>query len=116
MQASIQRHGWRWLMCLWGCLGYASAVGAGSVQLESTPLFLTVNVKPNLLFLIDDSESMDWEVISNDIDNDGRFTGLQKDDSVKAKHRDNNADGLRLWPGVASRPRRPKFFWLCVWG
>ncbi|WP_372831064.1 hypothetical protein, partial [Pontibacterium sp.] len=32
-------------------------------DLSQTPLYLTTSVKPNIFFLVDDSGSMDWEVL-----------------------------------------------------
>ncbi|MDI3325243.1 PilC/PilY family type IV pilus protein [Pontibacterium granulatum] len=34
-----------------------------SAELSQTPLYLTTSVKPNIFFLVDDSGSMDWEVL-----------------------------------------------------
>ena len=31
--------------------------------LASSPLFLSTNVQPNIFFMVDDSGSMDWEVL-----------------------------------------------------
>jgi type IV pilus assembly protein PilY1 len=49
-----------------GIAGYsfcgAMAV-AGPLSISDTPLFLTAGVKPNLIMAIDDSGSMDWEVL-----------------------------------------------------
>lgn len=66
--------------------------------LTNSPLFLQSNVEPNILFLLDDSGSMDWETMTRDFSNSGRFTGTQPDGSSPAgsgsvKHRDSNDDG-----------------------
>jgi len=73
-------------------------IHAAPGTLANTPLFLQSNVEPNILFLLDDSGSMDWEVLSRDFDEGGRFTGTQPDGSSPAgtgsvKHRDSNDDG-----------------------
>ncbi len=34
-------------------------------ELSQTPLYLTTSVKPNVFFLVDDSGSMDWEVLKS---------------------------------------------------
>ncbi|WP_370280313.1 pilus assembly protein [Pontibacterium sp.] len=34
-----------------------------SAELSQTPLYLTTSVKPNIFFLVDDSGSMDWEIL-----------------------------------------------------
>jgi type IV pilus assembly protein PilY1 len=43
-------------------LGLA-ATSAWSLDLANQPLFLTVGVKPNIFFVLDDSGSMDWDVL-----------------------------------------------------
>lgn len=80
-----------------------TGVFTGSIQgvpldLADSPLFIGVTAKPNLLFLIDDSGSMDWEVVSKDADHGGRFTGTQPDGADadgagSVKHRDADDDG-----------------------
>lgn len=65
--------------------------------LAQSPLFLSSEVEPNIMFVIDDSGSMDWEVSTRDASNDGRFTGTQPDGSNPAgagsvKHRDSDDD------------------------
>lgn len=73
---------------------------ADLLELGDRPLFLDAsNVPPNILFLVDDSGSMDWEVMTRDAANDGRFTGSQPDGSNPAgsgsvKHRDGDDDGV----------------------
>jgi type IV pilus assembly protein PilY1 len=53
-------------------------------NLSPRPLDLGNSVPANLLFVVDDSGSMDWEIISKDATNDGRFTGPQPDGSSSA--------------------------------
>jgi len=67
-----------YLAVLWGCLGYGGSLTAAPIQFERTPLFLTTKVEPNIVFVIDDSGSMNWEVITADFANDGRYTGTQR--------------------------------------
>jgi type IV pilus assembly protein PilY1 len=84
-----------------GCLSYASPVQAGLMNLSDLPLFLSsAKVPANILFLIDDSGSMDWEVMTLDANNDGIFSSTQPDGTNPAdgsagtiKHRDDNDDG-----------------------
>ncbi len=81
---------------LLSCVGH---VQAGLLELSDRPLFLDASkVPPNILFLVDDSGSMDWEVLTKDADHDGRFTGSQRDGSSPSssgnvKHRDSNDNG-----------------------
>ena len=39
--------------------------GAGNLQLVDSPLFLQTAVPPNIFFMLDDSGSMDWEILLN---------------------------------------------------
>src|SRR5262245_41106696 len=48
----------RSLAVLFACAGYTSSLSAAPLQLESTPLFLNVKAEPNVIFMIDDSGSM----------------------------------------------------------
>jgi type IV pilus assembly protein PilY1 len=82
---------------LWDFL-YLSAVQAALISLSDVPLFLGFRVEPNLLLVVDDSGSMDWDVITDDASNDARFTGTQPDGSSptgsgSVKHRDSNDNG-----------------------
>jgi type IV pilus assembly protein PilY1 len=81
-----------------GWLGYATTAGAMPLSLSDTPLFLGFRVEPNIMFVVDDSGSMDWEVLTRDAANDGRFTGTQPDGSSptgsgSVKHRDGDNNG-----------------------
>ncbi|MCO4758475.1 MAG: hypothetical protein KC477_10645, partial [Oceanospirillaceae bacterium] len=55
----------------WMRLGYLSLPIAmflpsfSAAELSQTPLYLTTSVKPNIFFLVDDSGSMDWEVLKS---------------------------------------------------
>ena len=40
-----------------------------SVDIADTPLFLTISVEPNILFIIDDSGSMQWETMPDELTN-----------------------------------------------
>lgn len=85
------------VLALWS-LGHDTAVHAAQLSLSDVPLFLGFTVEPNILLLVDDSGSMDWDVITNDAANDGRFTGTQPDGSSPAgsgsvKHRDSDDNG-----------------------
>ncbi|MEE9598117.1 MAG: PilC/PilY family type IV pilus protein, partial [Acidiferrobacterales bacterium] len=48
---------------------------AGNLQLVDSPLFLQTAVQPNIFFMLDDSGSMDWEVLLN-----AGATGANQDD------------------------------------
>ena len=52
----------------------SSNVHGAPGNLSSTPLFLGSSVPPNILFLMDDSDSMRAEVITRDLTNAGAFT------------------------------------------
>lgn len=88
----------RSLICVLGWLGGATIISAAPLDLSQTPLFLSFRVESNVVLLFDDSSSMNWEVISGDFNNDGRYTGTQIDGSSPAgsgqvKHRDNDDNG-----------------------
>ena len=82
-----------------GYLNYGSIAQAGLMDLSDLPLFLSsTSVPANLLFLVDDSGSMDWEVMTKHVANDGIFSTTQPDgsdpgDAGSIKHRDDNDDG-----------------------
>lgn len=64
--------------------GVALGVGAwlpaqaAPLSLGSEPLFLATGSKPNILFVIDDSGSMDWEILTTS-SNDGLYLNSQPD-------------------------------------
>ena len=51
-----------WLMSVVG-VSYATGVYAAPLSLSNAPLFLGVSVDPNVFFMVDDSGSMDWEIL-----------------------------------------------------
>lgn len=63
------------------CLGALSPLAAAPLRLSQVPLFLSLKAHPNIVFVIDDSGSMDWEVLTQDVANDGRLTGKQPNGS-----------------------------------
>src|SRR5262245_1295625 len=67
-----------------GCLGYVPHVSAALLELSDVPLSLSIKVKPNILFLIDNTGSMDYEVMTKDSKNNGRLAGTQPDGSSPA--------------------------------
>lgn len=82
---------------LW-CLGWMSAATAAPLDLADVPLFLHIKILPNILFLVDDSATMDFEVMTTN-PNGGLFSGTQPDGSSPAesgsvRHRDDNNDGM----------------------
>lgn len=85
------------LALCWG--GFAAIATAAPLVLSDVPIFLGYQVAPNIMLMIDDSGSMDWEVLTRDAEHDGRFTGTQPDGTSPAgagtvHHRDNNDDGI----------------------
>jgi type IV pilus assembly protein PilY1 len=71
---------------------------AARLDLSDSPLFLELKVEPNIFFVIDDSGSMDWEIVSKDTANDGRLTGTQPNGtspsgSGSVRHRDSDNNG-----------------------
>ena len=66
------------LLGLW-CLRYAPHVSAALLNLSDVPLSLSIKVKPNILFLIDNTGSMDYEVMTKDSNNNGRLATNQPD-------------------------------------
>src|SRR5438093_7532847 len=71
------------LLGLW-CMGYAPHVSAALLDLSDVPLALSIKVRPNILFLIDNTGSMDYEVMTKDAKNNGRLAGTQPDGSSPA--------------------------------
>src|SRR6266516_1458815 len=65
-------------------LGYVPHVSAGLLDLSNVPLSLSINVKSNILFLIDNTGSMDYEVMTKDAISNGRLSGTQPDGSSPA--------------------------------
>src|SRR5687767_1928476 len=63
---------------LWG-LGYAPTVSAAPLSLSDVPLFLGLKVEPNILFVVDDSGSMDSDIMTRDVVHNGLFTNTQPD-------------------------------------
>lgn len=81
----------------WG-VGQGAPVQAQQLSLSSQPLFLGFNVPPNIIMSVDDSGSMDWEVLTRDFARDGTLTGTQPDGTSPAgsgtlKNRDNDNNG-----------------------
>ena len=66
---------------IWAALAFLLSFIALPAQAQESlaqqPLFLGTNVEPNVLLIFDDSGSMNWEVLTRDVANDGRFTGTQ---------------------------------------
>ncbi|MGE3541425.1 MAG: pilus assembly protein [Candidatus Tectimicrobiota bacterium] len=86
------------LLTLGGWCGITTLALAAPLDLLNVPIYLSSAVEPNVLLVIDDSGSMDWEVITRDFANDGRYTGTQPDGTSPAgagsvRHRDSDDDG-----------------------
>lgn len=78
--------------------GWSLTGQAALLNLATAPLYMGTNAQPNIVLIIDDSGSMDWESITQDASNDGRFTGTQPDGtspsgSGSVKHRDDDNNG-----------------------
>jgi type IV pilus assembly protein PilY1 len=71
------------LLGLW-CMGYVPHVSAALIDLSDVPLSLSIKVRPNILFLIDNTGSMDYEAMTKDSNNNGRLAGTQPDGSSPA--------------------------------
>lgn len=52
---------------------------AADLSLSNIPLYLSQDVPPNILFLLDDSGSMDWEVMMPNPGAQGTFRANQPD-------------------------------------
>jgi type IV pilus assembly protein PilY1 len=83
----------RWILgSVFGVLaGLGASAFASTIDIAQTPLFLTVDVKPNIMVIVDDSGSMDSEVLFPT--NDGAlwwhtgnqsYTGLDNNDDSSA--------------------------------
>ncbi|MGI0119478.1 pilus assembly protein [Zooshikella sp. RANM57] len=85
----------------WLSLCIASIVSshatAGVLDIAEHALEISIGAEPNIVILLDDSGSMDWEVMTTDQTNGGLFTGQQRDGTNTGvgpvKHRDSNDDG-----------------------
>jgi len=71
--------------------GFFTALAGASAEIAQTPLFLTLGVKPNVMLAVDDSGSMDSEILARTNDgalwwnmNDQSFVGRDQDDQLAA--------------------------------
>src|SRR5688500_2317936 len=74
-------------------LGSAASSMAAPLELSNVPLFLTTKTIPNILFLLDNTATMDTEVMTTDNARDNALTGTQRDGTSPAgagtlRHRD----------------------------
>lgn len=79
-------------------LSWTSPALSAELDLPDLPLFLNINVLPNILLLIDNTATMDYEIMTTNR-NGGLFTNTQPDgtdpgDAGAVKHRDNDDDGI----------------------
>ena len=66
MSLTLQLHVlFSWLVSVW-LLAAATSSQAAELSLASSPLFLGTQVEPNVFFMLDDSGSMDWEILTSD--------------------------------------------------
>lgn len=67
MSMTTQTHRWKQRLCHFAAAFAFSALTFGSAQasvnIANAPLFITTNVEPNIMFVIDDSGSMHWETM-----------------------------------------------------
>ncbi len=75
-----------WVLSLWTILSFGITVLAGPLDISDVPLELTPAVAPNILIVSDDSESMDWEVLTQDIINGGVFFSAHLDGTDDVVH------------------------------
>ena len=66
-----------WLLSVVG-LAIPLGSNAAPLQLANSPLFLGVRVDPNVFFMVDDSGSMDWEILATLFIDKWLITFLQK--------------------------------------
>ncbi len=59
----------------------ATQINAGPLDISNVPLELTPSVAPNVFILSNDSASMDWEILTRDALNGGRFNAPGLDGS-----------------------------------
>jgi len=72
-------------LCLGFVVGLAPSIGvSGDLNLSQNALELGEGGEPNVVIIVDDSGSMDWEVITTDYDHNGLFTNTQRDGSNPA--------------------------------
>lgn len=81
------------VILLTAALGIPLPAAAVPWNLADTPLYLGNSIPANLLFLIDDSGSMDWDTMTRDYVNDGLFANSQPDGTS------STGDG-----GITNRP------------
>ncbi|OUS29267.1 hypothetical protein A9Q99_09145 [Gammaproteobacteria bacterium 45_16_T64] len=74
-----------------------STVHGGDLNLSTEALELRTSSEPNVVIIIDDSGSMDWEVVTRDFSNNMIFTAKQRDGSNSGTgdvtHRDADDSG-----------------------
>ena len=66
--------------CMFIC-AVITNVNAAALDISNVPLELTPSVAPNVLIFNNDSSSMDWEVLTQDALNGGKFNAPQPDGS-----------------------------------
>ncbi len=54
-----------WLTSVF-CIAFSSGANADLLALSDSPLFLGTQIDPNVFFMMDDSGSMDWEILTID--------------------------------------------------
>ena len=54
-----------WLLSVYG-LAVSVTSQAAEMVLAESPLFLGTRIDPNIFFMVDDSGSMDWEILTVD--------------------------------------------------
>ncbi|MEZ5581869.1 MAG: hypothetical protein R3F37_02980 [Candidatus Competibacteraceae bacterium] len=82
-----------------GVFGTPTPVSAGQMQITNIPLFLGESVDPNVFFMMDDSGSMDWEILTRPYwhycSYDSQYQGFSPNTSFQ-----NGTCGGRLTDGL----------------
>ena len=71
-------------------MGFSHGLCAAPGTLANSPLFLSTDVQPNIFFMVDDSGSMDWEVL---LSNDARTAHTNAPDSGTLDFTPSSSDG-----------------------
>lgn len=87
-------------------------LGWGSIDVADRPLFLTANVDHNLMFVVDDSGSMDWEILAPGYQTNGYLFMIHP-------YSNSSYDGRRIYSGSANSgnngfvaPFNPRYYYL----
>lgn len=83
----------KFVVAMMSCfLTAAPGLSWGAVDVADRPLFLTANVDHNLMFVVDDSGSMDWEILAPGYQTNGYLFMIHP-------YSNSSYDGRRLYSG-----------------